>query len=215
MLAGISTGEGEGLPRDSALERSIRARLDAGDVGGAASEAVRRYGPEVLGWLVALHHDHDDAGDVFAATTEALWGALPGFRWECSLRTWMYAIARRVSLRYRRDAARRGARLTSLEGCEAALALANEVRSSTLSCLRSDNPNALTRLRDELPEPDRALLVLRVDRGLAWMDLARVFLGPDATDDAVSRESARLRKRFQLVRGRLAEAARERGLFGS
>jgi RNA polymerase sigma-70 factor (ECF subfamily) len=61
------------------------------------------------------------------------------------------------------------------------------------------------------------LLVLRVDRRLDWNELARVLgeAGHDACVDPVSlaRESARLRKRFQLVKNKLRELARREGLL--
>jgi RNA polymerase sigma-70 factor (ECF subfamily) len=56
--------------------------------------------------------------------------------------------------------------------------------------------------------------VLRVDRQLDWREIAVVM---DATksglaEDDVTREAARLRKRFQLVKDRLRSLARERGI---
>jgi len=55
------------------------------------------------------------------------------------------------------------------------------------------------------------LLVLRVDKGLAWNDLARVMYaedGPLLDDEGLKREAARLRKRFQHVKERLLELKR-------
>jgi RNA polymerase sigma-70 factor (ECF subfamily) len=81
--------------------------------------------------------------------------------------------------------------------------------------LKTDAKVALTRLRDELPQEDRTLLVLRVDRGLPWEDLARVFLDEESPAEGdLRRESARLRKRYQLVKERLRVRAREVGLLG-
>jgi RNA polymerase sigma-70 factor (ECF subfamily) len=79
--------------------------------------------------------------------------------------------------------------------------------------LRTERRVALLQLSDELAADDRLLIVLRVDRGLAWQEVARVFLEKEAPDDTeVNRESARLRKRFQIVRERLRDEARARGL---
>jgi hypothetical protein len=56
--------------------------------------------------------------------------------------------------------------------------------------------------------------VLRVDRDLPWEELARIFLDEESPgEEALRRESARLRKRFQLVKGRLREMARAAGLL--
>jgi RNA polymerase sigma-70 factor (ECF subfamily) len=92
------------------------------------------------------------------------------------------------------------------------------VRTQTLTFLRTQTKKRIAELRDELPEDDRVLLILRVDRGLAWVELARVLLGEridGGHDDAtVKREAVRLRKRFQLVKERLTQLAEKEGLLG-
>jgi RNA polymerase sigma-70 factor (ECF subfamily) len=70
-------------------------------------------------------------------------------------------------------------------------------------------------MRDELPEHDRALLVLRVDRSLEWQEIAIIIGGEslDANDDeAVKREAARLRKQFQVLKERVREMPKARGV---
>ena len=94
-----------------------------------------------------------------------------------------------------------------------AWAVAVEVRTATASYLATQARSRIAELRAALPEEDRALLVLRVDRNLAWNDLARVLSPEESLDDvAVRRESARLRKRFQIVKERLYELGRAEGL---
>ena len=54
-----------------------------------------------------------------------------------------------------------------------------------------------------------------VDRQLAWTELAQVLHEDEATSlvgEALKREAARLRKRFQLVKERLYEMGRREGL---
>jgi RNA polymerase sigma-70 factor, ECF subfamily len=198
------------------LERAIRARCTDGDLVGAATIAVRGYGDEIFGFLAALHRSEDDASEVFARFSERLWKGLGGFGWQSSFRTWAYAIARNESLYYRRGEGLRARRDAPLPEGSGLSEVAAEVRSRTLSYLRTEPRSRIGALRDSLPPDDRALLVLRIDRQLAWIDLARVLHeaeGPlDA--DALKREGARLRKRFQLVKDRLRETARREGLLG-
>src|SRR5687767_8128202 len=54
------------------LERTIRERCDAGDHDGAATAALRGYGPHVYALLVSIHRDEAAAGDVFATFSEQL-----------------------------------------------------------------------------------------------------------------------------------------------
>ncbi|HEY4059502.1 MAG TPA: hypothetical protein VGM39_22945, partial [Kofleriaceae bacterium] len=66
--------------------------------------------------------------------------------------------------------------------------------------------NRVRELRETLPEEDQLLLVLRVERELEWRDLSRVMNPEQELDEEMlTRESARLRKRFQAVKDRLRE----------
>src|SRR5262245_10361666 len=117
-------------PREE-LEADIRRRASAGDFSGAADVAMRGYGREVFEFLAALHRNEDDAREVFSLFAEGLWRGLPGFAWHCSFRTWAYAVARKASLRFRRDARRRRRRLADLPEGSSLEAIADEVRSAT------------------------------------------------------------------------------------
>jgi RNA polymerase sigma-70 factor (ECF subfamily) len=193
-------------------EVTIRHAWDAGGASAATTETLQRYGREIMGLLVGLHHDEDEAGDVFSAFSERLWLTFDRFEWKCSVRTWAYLLARRASVDVRRQ--RKGARVPLSNASELS-ALVARVRTETLTYLRTETKDEVARLRDALPEDDRLLLILRVDRELAWDDLARVFLEGDdgASPEALKRESARLRKRFQLVKERILEMGRKKGLF--
>src|SRR5262249_20841075 len=121
---------------------------------------------------------------------------------------------RRASLRHRRDEGRRAKRQTPLESTMVA-EIEQRVRSETLSFLRTERRSRFAELRDALPPDDQALLVLRVDRKLAWNDLALAMHEDEATPlsgEALKREAARLRKRFQIIKDRLLEMGQREGL---
>jgi RNA polymerase sigma-70 factor (ECF subfamily) len=197
------------------LEVEVRAFCDRGEYAAAATATLRGYGPELLGFLVAVHRSELDAADGFSELSEVIWRKLPTFAWESTLRTWAYGIARNVSRTLRRNAKRR-VRREGPAGESALEAVANAVRTETLTYLRTEKRTRLQALRDLLPEEDRMLLVLRVDRNLEWSDLARV-LGERERDAplegaSLAREAARLRKRFQLIKNRLRELAKREKL---
>jgi RNA polymerase sigma-70 factor (ECF subfamily) len=198
------------------LEESIRARCGTGDYDGAAAAAIRGYGPELLGFLVGVQASEVDGSDAFAEVCEILWRKLPAFAWESTLRTWAYGIAKNVSRTFRRDTARRRRRENPV-GESAIEDVIRLVRTDTLTFLRTQQKTRLLALRDTLDEDDRMLLILRVDRGLEWNELVRVLADPDegrAEDPAfVKKEAARLRKRFQLLKEKLREAAKREGLI--
>ena len=86
------------------------------------------------------------------------------------------------------------------------------MRSSTLAHLRRENRDRLQALRESLPDDDQELLILRIDKGMSFRDIATVVSDPGADEPALTRASARLRKRFQLVKERMRDAARREGL---
>src|SRR5580704_18005797 len=92
------------------LDRDVHDLCRRGDYSSAATLALRGYGPEIFGFLVTMNSIEADASDAFSEMSEALWRSLPTFAWECSLRTWAYAITRRVMCTRRRSASRRGRR---------------------------------------------------------------------------------------------------------
>jgi RNA polymerase sigma-70 factor (ECF subfamily) len=130
-----------------------------------------------------------------------------------SFRTWLYTLARHAAARRLRSEGkrRREAPLSVVAGLPEAMA---EVRTTTALYLRSAVRDRLTELRRALPEADQALLILRVDRGLEWNELAQVMAGEvELGREDRAREAARLRKRFQLIKERLREQARREGLL--
>ena len=198
------------------LEKRVRDLCDRNDHAGAATAVVQGYGPELFGFLMAVHRSSTDANDTFSEVAEAVWRGLPTFAWESTVRTWAYATARNVTRFRQRSAGRHGRRVVNATD-SFFQGVVHKVRTETTPFLKTATKSRLEALRDALPEEDRELLVLRIDRNLAWNELARIVGqdGENATplDEAgVVREAARLRKRFQLVKDRLRELAQREGL---
>jgi RNA polymerase sigma-70 factor (ECF subfamily) len=162
-----------------------------------------------------MHRSDQDADEVFSLWCERLFRGLPGFGWEASLRTWAYTIARNASANFVRGQKNRARRELAAESAELA-AVEQQVRTETSPYRRTEAKDKLSAIRDALPPEDRMLLVLRVDKGLEWKELARVMLGEDepVTEVALQRESQRLRKRFQILKEKLVEAGRRQGILG-
>ena len=190
------------------LDEQIRRLLAVGDVSQATTLAIRELGPEVLGFLSGVLGDDDDADEVFSRFCVRLWRSLKGFEGRCALRSWMYVLARQGIGRFRRGERRHANGRVPISELEEVL---EAVRTRTRSTLVAERRNALAQLRNELPIDDRTLLILRVDRTLQWEDIALAFAtDPEAcTDEDKKRESARLRKRFQLIKRRLVARARD------
>ena len=185
------------------VEEQIKATLAGGDHRAAATEALRAYGPKILGYLQAVLRDEADAADAFSIFAEHLWRGLPTWRGQSSLKTWAFKLAWNAALNLKDEAwRRRGRRFKTGEASR----LAEEIRTRT--GLRVERQRqALDGLRAELTEEEQTLLVLRIDQQLAWEEIAEVMAVDDAPVD-----SAALRKRFERLKERLAKLAREQGL---
>lgn len=187
----------------AAVEARIRAAADAQRWAEAVTAAIAAYGDELLGYLVGVTRNQTDASDAFSILAEDLWKGLPKFRWECTLRTWAYGLARHALARIKRDPHRRRAR--PLEDSDAE-AMVEQVRSRTATFLRTETKDRIAKLRAELEPDDQTLLILRINRGLAWRDIARVLAPDDKTD--LEKLAASLRKRFERLKTDLKAKAR-------
>ena len=200
------------MAQGSAIEASVRSAIDAGDTASATDQIVRALGPEVLAYLLATHPNLGIAEDAFSLCCERLWQTLHQFDWRCSLRTWVYRLARNAVVdvvRGRGVVARRAKPLSWAPEFEQ---LVQRVRTETLRRYKTERRTALLELRETLSEADRELLVLRFEREMKWVEIAEV-IGEVSDGAELKREAARPRKRAQLVRERLVKLGRERGLL--
>jgi RNA polymerase sigma-70 factor (ECF subfamily) len=191
-------------------EREVLDLVQARRLDPAATLTLRAYGPELYAFIAVQLGNDADTAEVFSQFAEDLWRGLPRFGWRCSLRTWLYVLARHAACRFRASPWNRGGR-TGDSRLDEQIA---QVRTRTRPWQRTDVKDRLRRLRDSLDPDDRLLLVLRLDRRLAWNEVALVTLGEEApTAEALKRESARLRKRFQDLKAELRVRARRAGLL--
>ncbi len=194
------------IARD-ALEVELRRRFAAGDLDGLIQAAIEGYGPELFGFLNGLTHDRARANDVFSAACERLWRGLPKFRWESSFRVWAYTIARNEFLRAARSPAwtRHDVPISEVASIQQAI---ERVRTTTPIYQQTAVRDRFAELREQLDPEDHMLLGLRIDRKLAWIDIAQVLGTGEAPP--LPREVAALRKRFERLKARLRDALRER-----
>lgn len=192
---------------ESAIETKIREHHDAGSMQQAATAALEGYGDEVLGFVLAAVRNESDAAEIFSDLSEDLWRGIANFAWRSSFRTWLYVLARHATARHMRAPHRRPERNAPTAEL---VDVVERVRSRTLIHQRTEVKDAVAELRASLSEEDQTLLILRVDRRMAWNDIAMVIAGEDAD---LKRESARLRKRFQLVKDDLRKRCRAAGIL--
>jgi RNA polymerase sigma-70 factor (ECF subfamily) len=201
------------IARERPEEEAIRSLHEAGDMRLAAARLLEAYGRELFGFLVARLRDREAASEVFSQFTEDLWRGFEAFRWECTARVWSYTLARHAASRYIDDGRRRGRLETPLSHAGPLSEIADKIRTETSTALRSEARSRLAKLREQLSQEDQLLLILRVNRKLAWREIAQILVGDAAVTDsaALEREASRLRKRFQTAKEELRRLVGDRG----
>ena len=194
-------------PSLDTCEAELRALLDAGHIDLAIERTVRAYGAELITWLVSMFENEADAYDAFSRMCEELCRSYTRFDRRCSIRTWCYMLARHAAFHVRAQPRKRNE--VPLSELPSVLGAVSHAWNTTRRA-KQHAQSIYAEIRRQLDDDDQALLVLRVDRDLAWRDIAIVFLGEDASGDEVTRKAAMLRKHFGRVTQRLRELAARR-----
>ncbi len=191
-------------PVQTDVEVEARALAAAGRWNDATALVLRALGPELLSFLIATAGSDTDGHDAFSQCSIDVWRGLPGFRWESSLRAWCYTVARHALRRLQRAPARRRGQPFESDALEALVA---DVRTRTITMLRTETKDRVRSLRASLPPSDQTLLLLRVDRNLAWREVAQILADEDEvlTEAELVRRAAALRKQFERIKRALRE----------
>ena len=187
---------------NAAIELDIRERLGAGDLQGAVTAGLTAYGPQILGYLRAVLRDGTAAEEAFSLWSEFVWTGIGGFRAEASFRTWAHKLAYSAVQRVLRDPfRRRGERLATT----AMGRIVQDAYSTATAFLEVQGQQHLDTLRATLSADEQTLLILRIDRGLRWREIASVMDLPSGNVPA-------LRKRYERIKERLRRQVDEQGL---
>jgi DNA-directed RNA polymerase specialized sigma24 family protein len=200
---------------DPAAEEAVRAACAAGDYALATTRAFEAYGSEILSFLTARLRSQSDGEEAFSMFTEDLCQGLPAFEFRCSVRGYLYTLARNAGNRYASSPHNRRDRNLSVSANVSMSAVMMRARTETAAHKQTEVRDKVRALRERLPEQDQTLLTLHIDRALPWNDIAVVMHehGPSLSGDELARESARLRKRFERLKGELKAMAIEQGLL--
>jgi len=181
-------------------ELSLRQACERRDYQSATTIVVESYGGELLAFLVARLRDRSSGEEVLATVFENLWVGLPSFEWQCPLRAWAYRLARNAANDYAKAVPNQAARRVTFSQHPSQHPVEPSRRTTTAPYRRTETKDRVRELRTRLSDDDQMLLVLRVDRGMSFRDLAVAFGECQLDEDELSRQSARLRKRFERIK---------------
>jgi RNA polymerase sigma-70 factor (ECF subfamily) len=147
---------------------------------------IRRYLRHLVG--------NSEADDLTQIVFLKINAALPGFRGDASLSTWIYRIATNVA----RDHARSRGKWNSVDG-ETIEALPDPAQEAAdRAYIRREMNNCIRELVDRLPEPYRAVLLLSDFEDFSNAQIVEVLdLSLDTVKIRLHRARARLREAMQ------------------
>jgi RNA polymerase sigma-70 factor (ECF subfamily) len=161
---------------DSEEELVRRARLGDAD---AFQSLVQQYLPRLwkVAWRILRHRE--DTEDVMQEVFLSAYRALPEFRGESSLSTWLHRIAVTRALNHRDKAAERIRRVSDSWTSFAGERFRGAERSEAASPLRTLETRELmlrvSQCLEKMPAPWRAILSLRDVETLSYEETARIL----------------------------------------
>jgi RNA polymerase sigma-70 factor (ECF subfamily) len=174
-------------------DETIHRNLAAGDFRDALEALVRGYQHVIVGFCTNMLGDPTQGEEVAQEVFLSAYRAMPGFRRQASIRTWLFAIARKQCLKMIRDRGRR----SRLEH-DQQQTIATTVHRHPPPA-EGEDPEVRLRLvkqgLTQLDKAQRALLMMHYDTGLAVADIAHILgISPVSVRRRLARALQRLRE---------------------
>lgn len=183
----------EPAPRDP-VEIQILASVAAGDRRTALMSCAEAYGAPVGRLCMALVGSQAEADDLVQETLLDAFDGMASFRGEGSLRSWLYAIARRKCARHLERRARRNDRLRLLHD-------SSRLPASDDLLAARERAERARRALEALRPSEREALLLRYDAELSFREVgAACGIDEAAARKRVSRALGRMREVLGEVR---------------
>lgn len=149
---------------DAALVKAVQ-----GGEAGAFDEIVERHRRAVYQVCYRFVNNHEDASDLAQETFVRAWKGLRNFKGEAALSTWLYRIAVNVSLNGV------SARRLHVEPLESDRFVDTTSDAPGANLFKQERAEAVRRAIAELPEKQRATLILRAYHDMSHQEIADVL----------------------------------------
>ena len=184
--------------------------LEAQRWSDAVGLLVQAYGNDVLRFLHGFLRDSDAAEEVFAQMSLRLCEEVPRFRGECTGKVWFFYKARYAALDWVRSPRRRRERRLETREMSRVHAMVEQVRTNTRPFMKTEVKDKFELLRAQLDAEERMLLVLYKYQEKSSQEVAEAMSSPEEVWTP-----AKVRKRWQRLKSKIAKMAKQQGLFTS
>lgn len=154
-------------------DETFHRNLVADDFQGALEALVRGYQHAMVGFCTNMLGDAHLGQEVAQEVFLAAYQAMPSFRGQASVRTWLFAIARKQCLKVLRNRGRRSHLEHDQQYAIAAMAHRDPPTPP------GEDPEARVRRvqqsLQQLEKTERSLLMMRYDTGLQIADMAHIL----------------------------------------
>ena len=152
-------------------ERDDQALVTASLAGDRAAfdEIVERHRRAIYQVCFRFVNSHEDASDLAQETFVRAWKGLGSFKGQAALSTWLYRIAVNVCLN------RVGARRLNVEPLDSDRYVDPAAELPGTDLVRQERAQAVRRAIAELPEKQRATLILRTYHEMSHQEVADVL----------------------------------------
>ena len=149
-------------------DQALVAACLAGDKG-AFNEIVERHRRAVYHVCYRFVNNHEDASDLAQETFVRAWKGLAKFKGEAALSTWLYRIAVNVCLN------RVSSKRVDVEPLESDRFVDTTSDAPGAQLFRDERAQAVRRAIAQLPEKQRATLILRTYQDLSHQQIADIL----------------------------------------
>jgi len=172
LLAAASNNRGQQTVNVAESDEAELVRSSIAGDHAAFAELVRRHRSFVLALVFRLCGDGIWADDIAQDVFVRVWQALPGFRFQAALRTWVYRIATNVAI----EELRHTKPTIDVESIPLA---AQETPEDT--ALHTEQSRAVRDAVLRLPPQSRLVLILREYEGMSYKEIAATLDIPMGT----------------------------------
>lgn len=157
------------------LDDRVQAFMADGDFRGALEALVRGYQNAVVGFCIRMLGEAAQGEEVAQEVFLAAYKAMPHFRQQASVRTWLFTIARKQCLQALRDRSRKARK--HHEDREAIVERAHVYQQKTPEerLLEEEELKLLEHGLSKLGKKERAPLIMRYETGLSIAEIAKVL----------------------------------------